>query len=148
MITQHVDDVLHWVMIKVFDKRGGQMMHMYYWKDMPFELRMKYDWYFKYRAALAQVKNPKCIVDFTWGNVKNEKITLADKLKREITYKKGKLTRYQNQVEKFKKAKGLTLFSIEDYPAFIKANGQINRLKNEIRILNKLLEEQKSEEQK
>lgn len=75
IISIHMDnkveiDSLFWFRIKVYTKRGGEMVETLYWELLPFEVRMKWDWYFKYRAALLQVKYPRFVVDCIWGNTK------------------------------------------------------------------------------
>ena len=61
------------------------------WRNMTFEHRMRWDWYFLYRAALMQVQHPRWTVNVFWGS---EIISTADDLlkwkKNKITAKKGR----------------------------------------------------------
>ena len=58
---QYCGEVVHWVLIEVC-KKYGDKVEFIKWSDLPFSVRNKWDWYFKYRAALLQVKYPKYYV--------------------------------------------------------------------------------------
>jgi hypothetical protein len=38
------------------------------WKDLPWHVVKKWNWYFRYRAALLQVEHPRWEIDFKQGN--------------------------------------------------------------------------------
>ena len=100
------------------------------WEDLPFPIRMKYDWYFKYRAALLQVENPRADIQiFSWkshAQGRSEKNILAGR----IRAKKAKITEYRNKLAKAEKA-WTDLFPITEDPLYIKALAKVKRLESE-----------------
>ncbi len=120
----------HWVVIEVRDRHGGDTLEFYKWDNLRFDLRLKYDWYFKYRAALAQVKNPKLYVEFRWGSEPAQGKTLEQLLQNKLRAKKGQVTKFQNILSKAVKEWN-SLFPIEDDPIYQKCLQKLNRLKNE-----------------
>lgn len=144
---QSTQDVIHWVKIVVFDKRRVKVYSLI-WKGLIWELRIKYDWYFKYRAALCQVKNPKCEVQFTWGNEPAtgktlEEITRTKRIvhKAKITKSKNKLSEFISQFDEYK-SKYCGLFPIEtqdEYKIYVSsielAEAKIKKLENEFSLI-------------
>lgn len=130
-----VTDVVHYFMIKVYDKRGGELIEYLSWTGLVWQLRLKYDWYFRYRAALLQVKYPKYVVDCHWGNVPAEGKSKEYLEKVKIRAKKAKITEYKNKLAKAK-AQWASLFPIEDDPDFQRAVEKIKRLEFELLGLN------------
>ena len=133
-------DVVHWVIIKVYDKRGGlgNLIELIEWQKLPFELRIKYDWYFKYRAALLQVKYPKYIVDFFWGNqpAQGQELDYIIKKKKtaqkaKITKSKNKLLAFQAEFESYKKSYS-KLFPIENEQEYKMFAASIELAENKI----------------
>ena len=135
-IIPDVDLRIHWVNITSQTKHNGDFEEILSWK-VPWRLRLKYDWYFKYRAALLQVQNPKKIINFTWGNY----IEISDKERGEISLrnriigKKRKITEFENKVKIVEK-EWCELFPITKDLIYIKVIKKINRYKKE---LNKLI---------
>ncbi len=142
---------VHWVSIVVRDKRGGlgKVVEFLKWDDMQFDLRMKYDWYFKYRAALLQVKYPKYIVDFASGNnpakEKSLEFIQMNERKKKITALKTKISKSKSKLDAFTKefhaycASYKELFPIKDQPEFKKyvesisfAESKIDKMKKEL----------------
>ncbi|MCT4256586.1 hypothetical protein HZP34_17760 [Elizabethkingia anophelis] len=99
----NVSNRLYWVRIIVIDGKypTDKIKYNLYW-EVPWAVRSKWNWYFKYRAALAQVQNPKCLVDFKWGNKEPDKKTLSEFTKDAITGKKRMITKLQNEIDKHK----------------------------------------------
>lgn len=123
---------LFWVVIKVKTKRGnGDLVEYLKWGGLRFDLRNKYDWYFKYRAALLQVKYPKYYVEFIFGDdpptPDHVKHTLANKIKA----KKGKITEIDRKLE-LARANWQELFPITQHPIYAKAEEKVQRLKMEL----------------
>ena len=130
----------HWVSIRVFTRFGnGELLEELYWGNLRFEIRTKYDWYFKYRAALMQVKYPKRYVEFLWGNQKPTGKTLVQILRNKLIRKKGKITEFTNKKNRAE-AKYDELFPIEQHPVYVKFLEKLNRLKVEKDILEKELD--------
>ena len=126
-------DVVHWFTIKVLNHKR-EVIEFYLWDNLRFKLRIKYDWYFKYRAALLQVKHPRFKVETYWGNEPAIGKTLLQFKKDKIKSKKSKITEYKNKLN-LAKQNWISLFPIEDDPFYQKAEMKINRLENELKIL-------------
>jgi hypothetical protein len=127
----NVGDVVHWYCIKAINNNREIIEHLY-WSGLKWELRLKYDWYFKYRAALLQVKYPKFEIQTYWGNEPAKGRTLEEIRNAKIRAKKAKITQYKNKLEKAKK-QWTSMFPIEDDIYYQKAVEKINRLEFELR---------------
>ncbi|PRY90599.1 hypothetical protein [Mongoliibacter ruber] len=132
MIT--VYDNAHFVLIKVFDKKGGNLLQIIRWDDMRFEIRNKWDWYFKYRAALAQVQHPKAHVEFKWGHCESSQKTLDQQKINKLRAKKGKVTEYKNKLAKVV-TKWDSLFPIEEDQRYINTINKIASLEAELKVM-------------
>ena len=93
-------DRVHWVKIEVFDQSRNKI-EVHVWTKLLWHLRVKYDWYFKYRAALCQVKYPKYNVQFTWGNEPAEGKPLEEIIRLKRIYLKGQVTKFKNKLAEF-----------------------------------------------
>jgi hypothetical protein len=74
--TRHVGEKLYWVIISARNTNSGQSK-LLRWVDLPWEVRSKWDWYFRYRAALVQVQHPRWHIDFSWGSEDATGVQLA-----------------------------------------------------------------------
>ncbi|MCP9763818.1 hypothetical protein [Lacihabitans soyangensis] len=128
-----VYDVVHWFSIKVIDEKR-KVVEFVCWDGLKWQLRLKYDWYFKYRAALLQVKYPRLEVNCYWGNEPATGKTLEEIRLDKIRAKKSKITQYRNKLEKAK-ANWTSLFAIEDDVDYQRAVEKIKRLEFELRAL-------------
>ena len=72
-----------------------------FWQDMPIAVRLKWDWYFIYRAALLQVKYPRHTVEQFHGSEEATGQTLIHNLTNKITAKKAKLTQWRSKLAAF-----------------------------------------------
>ena len=135
-------DFLHWVRIKVKSNHYRETVEQLYWDRLPFNLRMKYNWYFKYRAALLQVKYPKYEVEFLWGK---ETLTSREDIERmkqrqEISIK-SKKTKATNVLNKalfdfnIWKQNYSELFPIETHPEYIEFTKAIENINQKINNL-------------
>jgi len=131
-VDSSVSDVVHWFNIKVINKR--EIVEFQSWSGLKWKLRLKYDWYFKYRAALLQVKYPKFEVQTYWGNEPATGKTLEEIRNAKIRAKKSKITEYKNKLEKAKTTWS-SLFPIEDDIDYQRAVEKINRLEFELRSI-------------
>lgn len=130
-----ISDRLHWVVIKVKTKFGsGELFEFLKWDGLRFELRMKYDWYFKYRAALCQVKYPKYDVELRWGNEPATPKRMNYVIKNKITAKKRVITEIENKLRKAESS-WVEIFPIDEHPHYIKAKGKLARLKMELKAM-------------
>ena len=131
-VDSSVSDVVQWSNIKVINKR--EIVEFQSWSGLKWKLRLKYDWYFKYRAALLQVKYPKFEVQTYWGNEPATGKTLEEIRNAKIRAKKSKITEYKNKLEKAKTTWS-SLFPIEDDIDYQRAVEKINRLEFELRSI-------------
>jgi hypothetical protein len=128
-----VYDVVHWFNIKVIDQKR-HTVEFISWSGLKWGLRLKYDWYFKYRAALLQVKYPKMEVQITWGNENATGKTLEEIRQDKIRAKKSKITQYKNKLEKAK-ANWKSIYPIEDFIEYKRAVNKIKSLEFELRTI-------------
>lgn len=131
----HVDEKRFFVSIWAGPYPGGNPC-VYHNTGFKFENFMKWLWFFKYRAALYQVKNPKHWVEFRTGSYDyvmplDEKIK---KLKDAIQGKKANITKIENRIKE-NTANWNELFPIEDDKFYKEAVEKVNRLKIELAIL-------------
>ena len=126
---------LFWYSITVKEKPGDYPVieHMM-WTELPFNTRIKFDWYFRYRAALLQIKYPKFIVSQDWGSQPMNKQQEVQSNKNKIRAKKGKITEMERKLELAKKT-WTEIFPIEEDPLFLQAVAKIDRLKHELKQL-------------
>jgi hypothetical protein len=138
VMAYNTQDVVHWYLIKVYTKLGGDIVEIKRWDNMRWNVRIKWDWYFKYRAALLQVKYPRFHVEQSWGHIAATGKTQQQILQDKIRSKKAKITEFTNKIEKAKKH-WRSLFPIEDDQDYIKATEKLNRIKDELECLNQQL---------
>lgn len=93
----YLSEQVHWVNVKVLDHQRN-MVFFQSWSDLPTNLRMKYDWYFRYIAALKQVKYPRYSVQLSWGNSPAEGRSLLRILSTKVSAKRGTITKYHNKL--------------------------------------------------
>jgi hypothetical protein len=96
-IAKNVSDVVHWYNIRVINAKREKVEFLS-WSGLKWELRLKYDWYFKYRAALLQVKYPRYEVQTIWGNEPATGKTLEEIRKGKISSKKATITKVKNNL--------------------------------------------------
>lgn len=95
---------------------------VYYKTDLPMSLRIKYDWYFKYREALVRIQNPKfytdlIIVAYDAPIETIEQIELK-RAKDKLKAAKAKVTKISNRMELFKSEYNSS-FPIQEDPIYI-----------------------------
>lgn len=137
-MIQTTETIWHWVIIKVYSKYGGELLEFVKWDMLSTPVRNKWDWYFKYRAALFQIAYPKAYVELLWGNkpkYSEEEIRNID-LKNSIAGKKRMITKISNAINETK-AEWNELFPIEEYPLYKKAMAKLERYKLELQELTK-----------
>ena len=97
-----------------------KIVKYYQWYNMPSDMVKRWRWYFKYRAALLQVKYPKFDVELSYTTsdmkCKTQQIHL---LERKIVAKKSKVTEFRNKYESIR-ARHKELFPVEDHPVYMK----------------------------
>ena len=134
----NITDVVHFVHIKVRKTQGSQDdIEKLSWTNLRWETRVKFDWYFKYRAALIQVKYPRYYVEFYWGHEEAKDTQLGHIIKNKIKAKKGKLTKFENLLKKAEE-NWASLFPITEDEFYFKAVAKINKIKVELEELKRI----------
>ena len=131
-MSYSVQDVVHWFVIHGYEQRGNGVSEAVKWEGLRWELRQKYDWYFKYRAALMQVQHPKWDIDMHWGNEPAVGKTLIQIIEQKISSKQANVTKIKNNIELAKKHWN-TMFPIEEEEDYKKA--VLKLAKNEFELL-------------
>lgn len=129
MITQDFSNRVHFFNIKVLNHKR-EVVEYRSWSGLRFELRMKYDWYFKYQAALLQVKYPRFEVITFYGHEAAQGCTLEQLKQSKLVAKKATIAKYKNLLAKAE-AEWTCMFTIEDDPTYQKAVQKISRLELE-----------------
>ena len=123
--------LLYFCKITVHTKFGnGKLVESFLWEGFKFQLFTKYQWYFRYRAALLQVKYPKYHVEKYTGPDKSR--NPEEILKWRIRAKKAKITETKNKLQKARDYWD-QLFPIEEDPLYLKAIAKLERLKSELK---------------
>jgi len=146
-VNSSVFNVVYYFNVKVINHKR-EIVEYISWSDLKWELRLKYDWYFKYRAALLQVKYPKLEVQTCWGNKPATGKTLEEIRQGKIKAKKAAITKAKNNLfgytKEFEtyKMNYSELFPITEkleYQEFLKnidlLNQKINKLSFELRAI-------------
>lgn len=121
-----------YIVIRVTNLKHEQI-YFKIWDNMPFEMANKWNWYFKYIAALLQVKYPKFKVELTPGSeiAEPDSIIAERHATNKIRAKKAKITEIENKI-KLARENWNDLFPIYDHPSYKKAVEKLNTLKNEL----------------
>lgn len=94
---------------------------LYFRNDIKMDFFLKWEWFFRYRAALYQVQNPKKYVMYESGSydyaLPDSK--LYDKVKNSYFGAKRTLSKIKNQLDEIRK-KYTEMFPIEEHPAWAK----------------------------
>lgn len=125
-------DVVHYYKIEVFERKPRRRIEVKVFDDMLWDVRLKWDWYFKYRAALYQVQNPKAVIEVSWGNYPaSSKKSIEQITKNKLIAKKRKLSTYINKLDAYKSSWN-SLFEIDQDPIYNLALKKIEKIKNEL----------------
>lgn len=127
----------YYFIVKVYDRQRN-LIECLQWTDMRYEIRLKWDWYFRYRAALLQVKYPRCEVQTFFGSEEPSRRTQQQILLNKARAKQRKLTQYKNLLGHARKDWN-SLFPIEEDLLFQKAINKIQTLETELKTLQNQL---------
>lgn len=106
---------------------------IYYNKGFRFKTFMRWQWYFRYRAALFQVQNPKYyaeLVTFDYEQ-KPTDVEIVKRRKDVIAARRRNLTIYQNRLSDYEKAY-TGLFPIADDPKHQKARRTVDNYEKKL----------------
>ena len=131
----HVSEKRFYVKIDAGPSAGGNPC-VYHNEDFPFEIFMKWKWYFDYRAALYKVQHPKHRVDLMTGSydyAPAPEVAFLN-LKNKMIAKKRVISKYRNKIQ-MAKSRWNELFPIEEYHLYKEAMEKINRTQTELNNL-------------
>lgn len=134
-----------WVVIKLYNINPNDAIDQYVYKDMTPDHRLKWDWFFRYRAALLQVQNPKLRVEMRWGAEQATGKTLEQLKAKKVITMKGKITKHKNTladfIQEFEKYKAsyTQLFPIQDQLEYKRYINSIELAKSKIALLEQEL---------
>lgn len=143
-----VPDRVFWVTVTALNKDTRDIVAFLKWDELPWEVRKKWDWYFKYRTALLQVKHPRYEVTMAWGSglpkdPNQRSIIHKKKLsakQRNITKNENMLIRNRDHMELCRN-NWTELFPIEEDPKWQEAVCILNNLEAKIiRLKNEYVE--------
>jgi hypothetical protein len=103
---------------------GGEHIESLYWDGFTLDQHVRWLWYFRYRAALLQVKHPKLCVEEAWGPYDPNPADQAEILNRRLIARKRKITEWKNKLRKAEETWN-ELFPIEDDLFYKKAVAKI-----------------------
>ncbi len=132
------NDVVHWVKIVARHKVGREIFGIMMWRGMLWHTRTRFDWYFRYRAALIQVKHPKAEVVLTWGNEPAVGKSLDDIIRTRIVAKKAAITKIRNRMDAARKSWN-SMFPIEEDQHYKEALEAIKKREFELLTLQNQL---------
>lgn len=137
--VHNISERLHWVRITVYTEYSRRdVVDTMIWDGLPWATRMRFGWYFDYRAALLKVKYPKSEVEMKWGNSPAEGKSLILILKNKLSQKKGMVTKVSNALLNARKSWDF-LFPIEEDILFKKAQIKLEKYKNEVQQIEEQL---------
>lgn len=115
---------------------------VYFRNDMTFHFFHRWKWYFKYRAALLQVQNPRGFVSYEYGTYQYELPVDAftTKLRNQLIAAKRELSIYERKI-KFARDNWNEIFPIEDNPHWVKIQSKHKYYTDRILQLEKTLSE-------
>lgn len=134
MIVENTYSKLFWYKISVKPRQGLDPIKTLIWSDLPFELRTKYEWYFRYRAALLQVQYPKMHVQIDFGSSEGSAVQKANSMKNLIVKRKAQVTEWTSKIEKAKKHWN-SLFPIEEDIYYKRAIAKLEKVEFELKEL-------------
>lgn len=126
--------------IDVSEKLGQPVIESLFWGNMRIDTVIKWDWYFKYRAALLQVKYPRYRVELQMWSKEPTGLTkqqIEDKnLRNRITTCKRMVTKLTNAIDLYEKEESLKLIPDWEYPNYLKVKAKREKYQNELNLLN------------
>ena len=122
--------------LKVHTKRAnGESIAFHKWEGYTLQQLVKWSWYFKYRAALYQVKYPRAYIQVTSFKVNAVGRDLTRALYNRWVAKKRKITEWTNKIKRAEDNYS-QLFPIEEQKGYITAVAKLARLKEEFKEMN------------
>lgn len=111
---------------------------VYYRNMMEPEFALRWNWYFKYRAALLQVQNPKMYVELTTGGDWIDDDQGRINYRNKVIAKKAKITTYKNRLKEIESTWN-ELFPIKEDPKYINTIAIIEKEEKTLQEMEKAL---------
>lgn len=126
--------------VYLYPKRfGSRWIKKLHWKGYTIDQFSKWKWYFKYRAALLKVQNPKFYVEEIWGAenaIGPSKEFLEKKnLKNKISTSRRMITKLSNSISSYEEAQNKKLFPDFENKNYQKAILKLDNYKNQLKKL-------------
>ncbi len=125
--------------IEVRTKIGGEVIETLFWENMRFDFVCKWEWYFRYRSALLQIKYPKYKVNlimYSHDPVGLTKEQIDNNLrKKRITTCKRMITRISNAILEYETEQEQTLLPNWENESYLKAKSKLSNYKAELETL-------------
>ncbi len=126
-------------------KFGGVFVEKKYWYGFNIEWFQRWNWFFKYNAALLQIKYPKYDVDVKWGAKKPDLIEDFNvlkhrKAKKDITTCKRMITKYENAISQYIDIQQQTLIPDWENSKYQKALLTLEKYKSRLAELKEALQ--------
>jgi len=129
------DNINDWVFYRVVVAIDKASRNNIFWKrwDFPYSMVVKWDWYFKYRAALVQVQNPRAEVHVYMGRELKSPVDLEKNKKNKVRACKAKITEMKNKLQRaYAKAAETELFGIDDHPHVVNWKARLEKKEAEL----------------
>jgi len=125
--------------LKVRTCKGGlsESLAFHKWEGYTLQQLTKWDWYFRYRAALYQIKYPKADVQLNTFKYEADGEKLDRALRNRWIAKKRKITEWTNKIARAEESYD-ELFPIEEHQVYITAVAKLTRLQKEFVELNEI----------
>lgn len=127
--------------ICVRPKPGAKWVEYYSWRNYSIECFSRWKWYFKYRAALLQIKYPKYVVQEKWGGEAATGLTkqqLESKLKKNaISTSKRMITKISRSIEKYEEEEKKKLLPDWNNPKYLKTKEKLVEYIDKLYMLEK-----------
>jgi|GEM_PF-900218 len=130
------DNIDDWVFYRIIVAKEKTTRKNIFWKrwNLPYSMVVKWDWYFKYRAALIQVQNPRAEVIVYMGKELKMPVDLEKNKRNKVRACKAKITEMKNKLQRaYDKAAETELFGIDDHPHVV--NWKSRLVKKEAELL-------------
>lgn len=125
--------------IKVREKTGKPVIEFIKWDNMKFNTVCKWEWYFKYRAALLQIKYPKYLVELIKGSEEPEGRTKKqiefDLNRKRITTCKRMITKCSNALISYEEEQKKLLLPFYENPNYLKVKDKKKKYEIELEQL-------------
>lgn len=132
---------IYFFKIEVYTRKfGGDFIEKMYWTGYSLDWLTKWRWYFKYRAALLQIKYPRYNVEIYWGKKEaeekeDEKVIKERQLKKDITTAKRMITKYKNAIKKYEDLESKKLIPNLENPRYLKSLNTLSKYKLKLKTL-------------